>query len=425
MANYQSIKLGIIAIANIASNFLFQWLILTRLGTGAVSDALFSSITVPQLFTAIISTSLTHVLVPIFVAVSHEDQKKDAWAIITYVSGIFTFISVILIAFAELWIPLMVPGFSQANIILAIEISKITLCSIIFSGILSVLIGVGYARGRYYWTELAPLVANSISAIMLVFLLPVYGVVAAAWIVVFRVILQCVFLLPMLGMPVIPDFRAKTVIIAWDRLKPIMIGASYYKMDPLVDRVLLSNSQSGSLSLLYLAQQLHSAGSQVVSKALAVPAITQLARAKNQKAEGKVFSNILVKNLMTMALLCGGAIILLLIMGEGLIGVGMVYGEFSSRNASDLWLLLLLSSGMFFCGSLGALTSGAFYSSGDTKTPTTLGVVAFTIGIFIKVIMYSQWGVVGLAVGISIYYMMSLLFHILALKKMKYIKFQY
>ena len=44
--------------ANIASNLLFQWLVLTMLGPGMLTDALFAGMTLPQLFTAIVSSSL-------------------------------------------------------------------------------------------------------------------------------------------------------------------------------------------------------------------------------------------------------------------------------------------------------------------------------------------------------------------------------
>ena len=96
--------------------------------------------------------------------------------------------------------------------------------------------------------------------------------------------------------------------------------------------------------------------------------------------------------------------------------------NFSIDNARNLWILLLVSSGMFVAGSLGGLTAGIFYATGDTKTPTWLGAIAFTIGVAIKIIMFKFWGVIGLAFAISIYYFISLLTHFYALTAKGYLQ---
>ena len=49
-----------------------------------------------------------------------------------------------------------------------------------------------------------------------------------------------------------------------------------------------------------------------------------------------------------------------------------------------------------------------FYAQGDTRTPTWLGSLAFTLGIVLKIAMFKLYGVQGLAIAISIYYLFSL-----------------
>ena len=277
----------------------------------------------------------------------------------------------------------------------------------VFTGMSAVQAAIGFARHKYLWTDAAPMLANVSAVLLLVWLLPHYGIWAAAWVSVLRLLLQTLLLQTLMGKPTMPDRSRPTFRIAWHRLKPILLGATYYKMDPLVDRFLLSAASAGSLSLLHLAQQLHSAASQIVAKAFAVPAITQLAAAHKQGDQAR-FALRLTRTLWIMLAICLVGVVALWLVGQPLLASGMAHGKFTSTHAHELWVLLLLSVGMLVAGAMGTLTAGAFYAQGDTRTPTWLGSLAFTAGIALKVVMFNHFGVQGLAVAISVYFMSSL-----------------
>ncbi len=393
--------------ANIASNLLFQWLVLTMLGPGVLTDALFAGMTLPQLFTAIVSSSLTHVLVPILAGEPHEDQRRDGWTLFVYSAALFGLVAIALIFTADWWVPLTVPGFPAEAKLITVELARISLLGMAFTGMSAVQAAIGFARHKYLWADAAPMLANLLSVLLLVWLLPQHGIWAAAWISVLRLLLQTLMLLPLMGKPTTPDRTRPKTKIAWQRLKPILLGASYYKLDPLLDRFLLSAASTGSLSLLYLGQQLHSAASQIVVKAFAVPAITQLAAAHKLHNQAQ-FALKLTRTLVIMLAVCLLGIITIWSVGQPLLTWGMAHGEFTNMHAQELWVLLLLSSGMLVAGSAGTLIAGAFYAQGDTRTPTWLGSLAFTLGIALKIVMFKQYGVRGLAVAISVYYFFSL-----------------
>lgn len=400
--------------ANIASNLLFQWLVLTMLGPGMLTDALFAALTLPQLFTALVSSSLTHVLVPLLVVESREEQCRDAWTLFVYSTVLFAVVAIILIASAQWWMPLIVPGFTSEAKLITVELARIGLLGMLFTGMSAVQTAIGFARHQYIWADTAPMLANVFAVLLLLWLLPYYGVWTAAWISVFRLLLQTLLLQPLMGKPMMPDRARPTIKIAWQRLKPILLGASYYKMDPLLDRILLSAASSGALSLLYLGQQLHSAASQVVAKALAVPTITHLSAAYKQRDQA-LFAFKLKRTLWLMLLVCLAGVGAIGFVGEPLLAWSMVHGKFTGADSHLLWVLLLLSAGMFVAGAMGVLTAGAFYAQGDTRTPTWLGSLAFTGGIVLKIVMFKLLGVEGLAVAISVYYLFSLSLQIFVL----------
>ena len=56
--------------ANILLTLLFQWYVITQLGVGIETDALFAGMALPTLILSVVSTSLTHVLVPLLATVA-------------------------------------------------------------------------------------------------------------------------------------------------------------------------------------------------------------------------------------------------------------------------------------------------------------------------------------------------------------------
>jgi peptidoglycan biosynthesis protein MviN/MurJ (putative lipid II flippase) len=67
----------------------------------------------------------------------------------------------------------------------------------------------------------------------------------------------------------------------------------------------------------------------------------------------------------------------------------------------------VLLGGLWIGGLLGSLTSSAFYAVGDTQTPTWMTVVLYTLYVPLKFWAFYRWGMEGLAISISGYYLLS------------------
>lgn len=403
----RTLALGAMSALNILSTLAFQWLVLTMLGPGSATDALFAAMTVPQIFASVISASLANVLTPILAGEDVEHQRRDCWTLLILSGGAFLLVALALELTAAWWTPWTVPGFSKANQDLTLQLARISLIGILFTGMNAVQTALAFARHRYIRVDAVAVVANLVAVGCLAIFLPIYGVVAAAWIGTARLALQTALLLPGMGRASRPDFRQPIVTTAWRRLKPLLIGTSYYKMDPLVDRFLLSALPAGSLSLLYLAQQLYGAASQVLVKATGVPAITQLSIAAKAN-DDRGFATGLRNAFLVMGGLGIVAVVALVLVGRPILSLAMESGRFGASDTRTLWLLLVMTSGMFVAGSLGSLVAGAFYARGDTHTPTILGSISFTLAIGLKIAMFWAFGLFGVAVAISLYYLMSL-----------------
>jgi putative peptidoglycan lipid II flippase len=405
----QIIQLGGLSALNTVLIFSLQWYVLIELGTGAETDALFAGMTIPQLVLVVIIGSLTHVLVPILAGENKVRQQQEAWSLIFLVGGLFGVIAILLSVTTSLWIPIIVPGFDEAGKALTVELTRIQLLSMIFTAINGVQISVCYARQQFIWTELISIACCIIVFPFLIWGLPRYGVVVAVWISTLRIVLQSFLLVFAIGKPVCPDLKSATIKQVWLRIKPLLLGTAYYKTDTLIDRFLLSTASSGSLSLYFLAQQIYGSVSQVLDKAIAgpvVPILSKLYKLRNKEDFIKVYN----QKLKLMGMISLSSLLIFALVGQDMLNFFARHGNINAKNISELWWIMLWLGGMFVGGVAGQITSSAFYASGDTITPTRIGIYTYTFFIPLKISVFYLFGIKGLAIITSLFVLTNLFF---------------
>lgn len=188
-----------------------------------------------------------------------------------------------------------------------------------------------------------------------------------------------------------------------------MIGTAYYKTDPILDKYLLSSTSSGILSLYYLSQQLYSAGTFVINKAIATPMVPSVSEYYKNREFVKL-KQLLKFNLIILSFITIFAVIVLLAAGLPVIKLVGSIGRFTQENFETIWLIMIVMSGRFVFASIGTLLTVTFYAIGDTKTPTKYGMICYTIAIPLKIVFYYFYGFLGLAFATSMYYLLSLVF---------------
>jgi peptidoglycan biosynthesis protein MviN/MurJ (putative lipid II flippase) len=189
----------------------------------------------------------------------------------------------------------------------------------------------------------------------------------------------------------------------------------YAKSDPLIDRFLTSLTVAGSLSLLYIGQQVYSSINLVVTKAIATPSVPRLAIT----AKGGDWSNfrrIYRHRLGWMLLVTVAAAVGLFAVGEPMLRLMIGHGGITAQNVHQLWWILVALAGVLIGGASGQVISGAFYAIGDTRTPTMLFIVTYTIYIPIKILVFLRYGVIGLAVVTSIHLAINFLLQLVVLE---------
>lgn len=408
----QSIQLAILSSANLGITFLFQWYVLVQLGPGMESDALFAGMTIPQLVLAVISGSLMHVLVPILAGENEDRLRHDAWALLVLIGALFGMLALALHVTASWWVPLTVPGFDEAAKHLTIELSRIQLIGMVFTAINGVQWAAYHARQRFIWAEFSPFVSSVITFALLIWALPRFGVMAAAWLLSLRMALQTLLLLPGMGRFVQPDLGNLTIRQAIMRIKPLLLGKAYYKTDFLVDRWLLSSANAGSLSLYYFSQQVYGAIIQIINKVVASPLVPHLSKLY-KSGDGVGFYNVYKRTLLKV----GGFVIIFIIgfyfFGKVVLDFLVGYGGLDVDRVDKLFVIMMCLSGFLVGSIISQIVTSAFYAVGITKTVMHIASVNYTIFIPIKIMAFFEWGVYGLALSSTAYQLcnMSLLIY--------------
>lgn len=411
----QTIILALLAGTNILVTLLFQWCVITQLGVGLQTDALFAGMAVPQLILMVVSSSLTHVLVPLLATEDGETFRRDAWGFFLAISGGFGLLALGLHFSAGYWVSWLVPGFSPAGQALTVILTRIQLLGMVLTASVSVLWSVYHARQRFVWVELSTLLSSVIALALLIKLLPRYGVVGAALLVVLRSGLQVLWLLPGLGRWQWPDWNSPAMREAWRRVRPLLLGNAYYRTDMLVDRVLASMAPLGGLSLFYIGQQIYGVANVVAEKALAGPLVPALALHAGA-ARWQAFRRLYQKRLFTVAGLTASGYLLFLLIGERILALLIGHGGVTQDNVHFLWLIMLALVGVFIAGAMGVITSKTFYAMGDTRTPTRMSVITYTLYIPAKIFGFLHYGLLGLAIVTSAYLFLNLIIQVVLLE---------
>ena len=109
--------------------------------------------------------------------------------------------------------------------------------------------------------------------------------------------------------------------------------------------------------------------------------------------------------------------LMLLVVGEPALRLLIGHGGITASSVHSLWWIMIALLGVLVGGTVGQVIAVAFYAMGDTKTPTNLFIVTFTIYIPIKVLAFFHYGLMGLAVATSFHQIVNLLLQLVILER--------
>jgi peptidoglycan biosynthesis protein MviN/MurJ (putative lipid II flippase) len=187
----------------------------------------------------------------------------------------------------------------------------------------------------------------------------------------------------------------------------LLAATSIYKSSPLIDRFWTSQAPVGAVSIFGLAQTAMGACATVLDRAICVPSAPVLERLVDSGDFEGVRREYrrCVRRIALLAAPIPLVLLCLLPVWESLLHLTLHVGP---AVASSLWVMCMLLTGYLLVGASGSIVVSAFYAVGDTRTPASVGTLGFFIGTALKSVAFVWFGVPGLAMATSLYYLLNM-----------------
>lgn len=404
-----AVIMTMVSAISLVFSFLQESIFAYYYGANLTTDAYTVAIQIPVTLFSLVSTAITTVVIPCY---SKELYGKDKKTADRYASNLMTTICLftcVLVVLGEIFakyiIVVFAPGMDSATQLLATTLFRIVLPTIILTELMNINTGILNVHKSFVLPSLMSNILNITFVTCIAILADKYGIYAA---IVGTVVGTCFEFLYSIALRrrfvkyrFILDLRDNAMVTSFKMAIPVFIGIGAAEINKLVDRMVSSFLQEGSISTLNYASKLSSAISSLLIYSISTviyPEFAKNSAENNDKGMAEVFSfsvNLFV--LIILPIIAGG-----MVLNKEIIKV--VYG----RGAFDL-STVERTAPLFSCYLVCLLfttfrqtSSRVFYSYGDSKTPMKNSIVGIVINIILNVILGYFFGALGLALATTI-----------------------
>jgi putative peptidoglycan lipid II flippase len=400
-----SVHLSAITAVQILVSFGIQLYTVTCFGAGRETDALYTGLTLPLALTVLVIETFTVVVIPLLTSESEEELRKLGWQLFFGSAGFFLLVCALLFVLAPLFVPLLVPGFTEAQKHLTVQMTRIQVWVLVGNGCYAVLSALYQVRNRFVWALLSQLLASIAGAFLLVWKLKSFGIMFGAWMQLLIATVPVILLLPILGtLPGQVGWRVEFFKKIWQNMKPMLMGKAYFMINAPIDRVLASHLAPGTIVIFELVGRFYNAILRILNKGIVMPTLPPLSRLA-QEGKWEKFWHLYRRKAWQMGAV--GLVIILAIIGVVTLGrifagplhLVAITGKLSTENLSVLWLITLLMAAVLPSTCIANVQGNAFFAQRDTATPTRIGVVFCTIGFGTKIAGFFLAGIKGVVLA--------------------------
>lgn len=419
------------ALIQVLAQVIFQVVIAKEFGATAEVDTFSAALAIPTVLMTILTNSISYLMVPLLVPLAQQSQpassppeaqnatqqefKQVAFAIGLCAIGSCLIASLLIGIFASPITALLYHKFSPAHQELTSTMLRMLSPLIILSSFQGWLQGIYHSRQNFLMPALASAFGPSFITGML--FIPVrleQPIHWLAWCLLLGSVVSVSCVLPAIRFGIPQKWTVHpTALLAVRRSIPLIAFNSYTKLDPILDRVLLAGLTVGAISHLNYAQRFITALILIATSGVSTLAFSDLSGAYSN--DNSLFRARFFENLRRMILVVVPIVIGLSLFAQPSIKTLLERGQFRPEDTIQVSTLLVALIGFFVASAVGDLIAKCFYALGDTRTPSAIGAIAFTLGIVMKLIGVNYSGVLGLAIATSAYTFLSVLIMMLFL----------
>jgi len=381
-------------------------------GAGIEADAFFVAFRIPNLFRRLFAEgAFSQAFVPVLSEFRTQGGDEAVRDLASHVAGmlaaVLALVTVVGVVAAPVLVLVFAPGFSQDAEKFELTASMLRVCFpyLAFISLTSLCGGVLNTYGKFAVPAFTPVLLNVCLIAATVWLAPRMArpIEALAIGVFVAGVVQLAFQLPFLarvGVLVRPRFalahpgmRRVAVLIV-----PALLGVSVAQINVLVNTLIASFLQDGSVSWLYFADRIMEFPLGVFGIALATVILPTLSR-QHASESAQVFSNTLDWALRLTALIALPAAVGLALLAGPILATLFHHGAFT---ADDVRLSSLALTA--YCVGLPGFVAvkvlaPGFFARQDMRTPVRIAVVAMLTNLVLNLVLVAPLQHAGLALG--------------------------
>jgi putative peptidoglycan lipid II flippase len=325
--------------------------------------------------------------------------------------GLSLFVAALVAIFAGSIAAAVCPGFPPERIDLTARLVAILSLLIIGNCLIAYLNGLFHAYRRFLMPAAAGVAGTLMTLVYVILLHGRQGIFSVAWGVVLGSGLTVVVLLPFTVKTVWPSASwwqrpdAATRRFCW-LLMPLVLGAIYWRLDPLLDRYLGSSLAEGSIAHMGYAWRLINGLMLVGTSGLSIVAFPAIAAHAASGRRGELsgeLAHAIRFFLFLIVPICVG----LAAFSTPVVRLLFEHGRFSSGDTRAVAQLVALYVGVIFGAGLGDLLSRTCYAQHDTLGPVIVSSLVFTVVAITKFLVVGSSGTAGLVAATSCYYVLN------------------
>lgn len=384
------------------------------LGVSAGTDAFFVAFRIPNFLRRLFAEgAFNQAFVPVLSEYKNNGTKAAAKALVDRVAGTlgFTLITVTVLGVvgAPWLIVIFAPGFGSDPFkqLLATEMLRITFPYLFFIALTAFAGSILNTWGRFAVPAFTPVLLNVCligAALLVAPMLPTERMaVALAWGVLVagmaQLMLQLPFLMRLGLMPkpkvAFGDPGVKKIMAL---MAPALFGVSVSQINLLLDTVLASLLETGSVTWLYYSDRLMELPLGLFAIAIGTVILPSLS--KNHATQTKEdFSRTLDWGVRLVVLLAVPAAVALVVLAKVLLASLFLYGEFSLFDVEQSSKALQAYSLGLVAFMLIKILAPGFFARQDTRTPVRIGIIAMVANMLFNLLLVWHYRHVGLALA--------------------------
>ncbi|OIP86683.1 murein biosynthesis integral membrane protein MurJ [Candidatus Shapirobacteria bacterium CG_4_9_14_3_um_filter_36_12] len=375
-------------------------------------DAYNAAFRLPDLiFKLLVTGALSASFIPVFASYLHKDKKiayRMASSVINILLLVFTFSAIVIFIFARPLSTLIAQGFSDYQVNLMVNMTRILLLAQIFFLLSNFITAILHVGQNFLIPALSPIIYNIFIILSIFTLAPIFGIYGPVYGAVVGAFFHLVSQLPLLKRK---KFKYKTIIdtnISGVRevfrlMLPRSLSLGLGEIENTVTLFFASSLVAGSISILNLSLQLVYLPSRIFGSTVGQASLPILAKsiAKNQH---DIFRDTVRKTVLRSLYLALPISALILVNRVAIVRIAFGTKEFpwSATLLTAKTLAFLVPA--IASQAIVQILVRAFYALHDTKTPLKISFISLFFNILSSYLFinFTNWGILGLAVSASL-----------------------